>query len=66
MSKYFRTEISKEIYDRAMKNYGSIIEKDKHTIWSDSQLYGYGIWNEHVFKSDDKYYVSFSMGDSCD
>lgn len=61
-----KREISKEIYDRAMANHGQITKDDTDSVYSISEVMGYGVYSERVLEEDGKYYVSFQMGDSCD
>ena len=59
-------EISKEIYDKAIKNNGYITDEDEWKVFTESQIMGYGIYGTHVYEEDGKYYVHYSMGDTCD
>ena len=59
-------EISKEQYERARDNGGFISERDKKHIFSESELFGYGIYSPMAYRKDDKYYVSFMRGLTCD
>ena len=66
MTSTTKYEIPKEIYNRAVENRGFVTEEDKESVWSVAQLYGYGVYSGHVYEENGKYYVPFSMGDSCD
>lgn len=65
MKRYTR-EITKEQYDRAMKNNKYITEEDKKTIFTESEIWGYGVYSPKVAEKDGKYYVNYESGDSCD
>ena len=59
-------EISKDVYDRAMKNGGYITRMDETELFSISQLCGTGVYSDKAFEKDGKYYCSYCIGDSCD
>ena len=54
-----KREITKEEYEKA-KN------QSPYTLISDSIIMGYGCYGATVYEQDGKYYLRFSMGDSCD
>jgi predicted transcriptional regulator len=58
--KRFKREITKEQYDRAVNDH------DASDIFSQAEVMGYGVYDEHYFEEDGKYYVSFELGSSCD
>ena len=62
----YTRKITKDIYERAMKHDGYIIYKDRKAIFSESELYGYGVYGVKVYEENGEYYCSFSLGDSCD
>ena len=62
----YQREISKEVYDRAMEHGGCVTEADKHELFSEDALYGYGVYGCRVKEICGKYIMTFSMGDSCD
>lgn len=57
-------EITEAQYHRAHS--GILIEADRKTVFSASELYGYGVYGDNVFEKEGKYYVSFSLGSTCD
>ena len=64
-------KITKEQYERAIQHRGYVIEEDEKDIFSDSERYGYGVYGGRVIKKtnengEDGYYVTFSLGSSCD
>ena len=59
-------EITKDQYDRAMQNRGYLTNADKDDVFSVAELCGYGVYGAIVFEKDGKYYVGYSIGDSCD
>lgn len=59
-------EISKDVYDRAMKNRGYIASEDMSDLFSISQLCGNGVYSAMVYEKDGKYYCSFWLGSTCD
>lgn len=59
-------EITKEQYDRAIRNGGVITRADRQEIFSDAERYGYGIYGASAFQEDGKYMVSYSRGETCD
>lgn len=59
-------EISKDIYDRAIANGGSIAEEDIGKVWTPADLYGYGVYGAGVVEKDGKYYVRYTTSTSCD
>ena len=62
----YKREISKEIYERAMKRNRYIAKEDEEKVFSVSEIYGYGVYCPIVHEEDGKYYVYFKLGDSCD
>lgn len=61
-----KREIDKEIYDRAMANNGFIVSADKGNVFTISELCGYGVYRPMVKEENGKYYVYYTLGDSCD
>jgi hypothetical protein len=64
-------KITKEQYERAMHRRGYVVKEDEKDIFSDSERYGYGVYGGSVIKKtnkdgEDEYYVTFSLGSSCD
>lgn len=52
-------EISKEEYEKAQKN-------GPYSIISEAVICGYGAYGAKVSQVEDKYYLSYSRGNSCD
>ena len=59
-------EISKEVYDRAVKNRNFIAKEDEDTVFTEAERWGYGVYGDRVFEKDGKYFVAYERGDSCD
>lgn len=53
-------EITKEQYFNATENHNYA------GIFSAKEICGYGVYGEHFFKHEDKYFVTYQLGDSCD
>ena len=55
-------EITEEQYNRAVN------KLDTSGLFSPQEVMGYGVYCERYFqdKEDGKYYVEYSVGDSCD
>ena len=58
----YRREITKDIYDRTIRNYGYITIGDQIALFSHDELHKNGIYSPTVKKEGDKYYVLFSYG----
>lgn len=58
-------EIPKEIYERGVEN-GTITGDDFTKVFRASEYMGYGVYSQHLFEKDGKYFVRFKLGDSCD
>jgi len=56
-------EINNEKYENLM--FMSYDEQIKDCC-SDSEIYGYGVYKFNVFTENDKHYVSYILGSSCD
>ena len=65
MTKY-RRKITEKQYERAMLNKGVLTEEDQNTIFTASEMFGYGVYMTKVIEDHDEYYVTFSLGNSCD
>ena len=59
-------EITAEQYARAKAKNGYLTEEDRKTVFSPSELYGYGVYGGDVIEQDGKYYVRYSLGTTCD
>lgn len=57
--KRFSFEISKEEYEKALK-------EGADSIISDGIKMGYGVYGAKVTEVDGKYYLAYDRGDSCD
>ena len=55
----FTNEISKEDYEKALKEGAS-------SLVSDSIKMGYGLYGSSVSEVDGKYYLTYERGSSCD
>ena len=65
MTKY-RRKISKEQYKRAMLNKGILTEEDQNLIFTASEMFGYGVYVANVVEDHGEYYVTFTLGSTCD
>ena len=54
-------EISKEDYEAITSG-----EKNKYSLFSEAAVMGYGLIAYEPFERDGKYFIPFSMADSCD
>jgi hypothetical protein len=62
-----KKEITREIYDAAGGENGNVLpSKCREAVFSDSELFGYGVYYPTVYEEDGKYYCKYSLGDSCD
>ena len=59
-------EITAEQYGRAMENHGVVAECDRHDIFTDAELYGYGVYLPRVRADNGKYICEYNRGESCD
>lgn len=59
-------EISKDVYDRAVKNNGLVTADDKLEIFDPAILMGYGVYSASVFSEHGKYWCRYYRGVSCD
>ncbi len=59
--------ITEEQFDRAMANKGYIDDSDRDSVFTASELYGYGVYSPRVFRNGNgEPCVSFMRGESCD
>ena len=64
---YGEREITREQYERAISNYGFIADVDLHDVFTESEIYGYGIYYARAYIGvNGKYICSYSRGSSCD
>ena len=61
-----KREITKEQYDKIMKDNNRFSNDILEEIFSQAELYGYGIYSPNAVEIDGKYYVSYWMGSTCD
>ena len=66
MTKRYERKIPRDIDERAMAKNGYIVKEDKDSVWDMAELHGYGVYDGRVFERDGEYFVSFTMGSSCD
>ena len=59
-------EVSKDVYERAKANRGYMAKEDEEKLFSDSILYGYGLYCCVVREKDGKYICSYEIGETCD
>ena len=59
-------EITKEQYLRAMNRNGMIAAEDMSDVFSPAELFGYGVYGNTVFIENEKFFVRYHMGESCD
>lgn len=65
----YKREITKEEYDEIMKESngkGILPDRLKSKYFDVSILCGYGLYSAGVREKDGKYYLVYSIGDSCD
>ena len=62
----YRRKITKELYDRAMLNKGILTEEDQKSVFSASEMFGYCVYVSNVVVDHGEYYVTFTLGSSCD
>jgi len=59
-------EITKEIFDEAIANGGTIPANRYLEVFGASLVMGYGIYGTSVREADGKYFVDYRRGDTCD
>lgn len=59
-------DITAEQYRRAIKNHGLIAEQDEDKIFTKYELIGRGVYYATVYEKNGRYFVRYSLGDSCD
>lgn len=59
-------EITKEQYERGMKNNRCLTQEDRECVFNDSERLGYGVYGGTVSERDGKFYVDYSLGSTCD
>lgn len=63
---YEKREITKEQYDRAVNNRGYLVREDELTVFTDSELIGYGFVPLRVEEDGGQFFVNYIAYDSCD
>lgn len=53
-------EITEEQYKKAT------IDHDTSDVFTMQEVCGYGVYCEHFYEQNGKYYVSYQLGSSCD
>ena len=69
MCSIYRTEereITVAEYERGMANNGCLTGPDREKVFSQPELNGYGVYGAEVVRKDEKYYVRYSLGSTCD
>lgn len=59
-------EITQDQYKRALSNGKCLTKEDKQEVFSEKELYGYGVYSTQVYAENGKTYVQYCRGDSCD
>lgn len=59
-------KITKEQFDRANAAGGSICKEDIPAVFTEAERWGYGLYGNRVYEKDGKYFVSYTLGSSCD
>lgn len=59
-------EITEDQYKRALSNGKCLTKEDKQEVFTEKELYGYGIYSTRVYAKNGKTYVQYVRGDSCD
>ena len=68
---YYRMEVSKQFYEKCQNETGGrgfVPSKFYSEIFTEAQMCGYGIYGTVLWRDgkEDKYYVNYDMGSSCD
>lgn len=59
-------EIDREQYNRAVENNGHIAQRDQKSVFTASEIYGYGVYYDTVYSKNGRFFVMFNRGESCD
>lgn len=59
-------KITREQYERAKANHGSIPREDEEAVFTEAERWGYGVYGSTVYSKDGEYFVSYSLGSTCD
>lgn len=66
MRKGTEFEVSKDVYERAVKDRGYMATEDRLKYFDESILCGYGLYDCKVRQEGDKYICSYMTGSTCD
>lgn len=66
MQRGLERPITKEQYERGVANNGYLTKEDRELVFSQAELYGYGVYGAVVYENNGEYSVLYSMGSSCD
>lgn len=61
-----KKEISKEFYDKCMSMTRLEMKREVCDFVGDAVVAGYGLYGFDFINDKDKYYLSYTTGDSCD
>ncbi len=61
-----RRKINKDVYERSLKTGGYISDADKEAVFTDAEIWGYGVYAAKVCYEEGEYYVDYKLGSSCD
>ena len=61
-----KRKITKEMYGRAVQNGGQLTREDYWNVFNESDVMGYGVYNERLAEEEGNYYVTFNRGSSAD
>lgn len=59
-------EIDRGQYNRAVENNGHIAQCDTESVFTASEMYGYGIYSDTVYSKNGRFFVMFNRGETCD
>lgn len=66
---YHTMKITKEDYDEIMKESngsGHVPGKMESRFFSDSVIFGYGLYGTKAYEKDGEHFIDYKIGDSCD
>ena len=59
-------EITREQYQRGVENHGYLAKDDMQDVFTDAERLGYGVYSPIVHEIDERFYVHYLLGSSCD
>lgn len=59
-------EITKEDYTKAIKNNGTFTDSQLCSILGQCLVCGYGIYGHSVYTDNNRYYIKYNHGSTCD